>query len=455
MTIKLTKNILFFGILSFLLIVNLLVLFDIKYLYFRAIFSFIFLIIIPGLLIMLMIKIRGISFWEYLVYIIGLSIAFLMFGGLFINWALPLVGIDKPLSLIPLFISLNAFLLVFWIIAYMRNKFFSLEIIIPKLNRLSIVFFIVPIIFLILSVLGAITLNNNGPSYLILVMLGGIAVYVFSIVSFRNKIKENIYPWAILMMSISLLLMYSLRSWHISGWDIHQEYQMFQLTKENFIWSSSNFPGHAYNACLSITILPTILNVFLNINAEYIFKLVFQIVFSFVPVMVFFLSRRYAKSIVAFLASFFFMSQYWFMEQMPALNRQEISILFFALFLIVLFEKNFNSSIKKNFLLIIFGFSIIVSHYSTAYVALLLFIFVYFIWLFFRKTENKKIFSKVYQKLNLKEKGIIKREKYYLGGILILLLFVFNFLWSFQLTGTSNNLIYTFKMVTSNMGEDI
>ena len=453
MAIKLTKNILFFGILFFWLIVNLLVLFDIQHLYFRAIFFLIFLTIIPGLLIMLMIKIRGISFWEYLVYTIGLSIAFLMFGGLFINWILPLVGIDKPLSLIPLFISLNAFLLVSWIIAYIRNKFFSLEVIIPKLNRLSIVFFIVPIIFPILSVLGAITLNNNGLRYLTLIMLGGIAVYVFSIVAFRNKLKENIYPWAILMISISLLLMYSLRSWHISGWDIHQEYQMFQFTKEYFIWRPANFLGHAYNACLSITILPTILNAFLNINDEYIFKLIFQIIFSFVPVIVFFLSRRYVKSIVAFLASFFFMSQYSFMEQMPALNRQEISILFFALFLIALFEKNFNSSIKKNFLLIIFGFSIIVSHYSTTYVALFLFIFVYFIWLFFRKTENKKIFSKVYQKFNLKGKGIIKREKYYLGGILIFLLFVFNFLWSFQLTETSNNLIYTFNMVTSNIGK--
>jgi uncharacterized membrane protein len=204
MAIKLTKNILLFGILFFWLIVNFLVLFNIQYLYFRAIFSLVFLTIIPGLLIMLMIKIKGISFWEYLVYTIGLSTAFLMFGGLFINWILPLVGIDKPLSLIPLFISLNAFLLVSWIITYTRNKFFSLEVIIPRLNRLSIVFFIVPIIFPILSVLGAITLNNNGLSYLTLIMLGGIAVYVLSIVSFRNKLKENIYPWAILMISISL-----------------------------------------------------------------------------------------------------------------------------------------------------------------------------------------------------------------------------------------------------------
>ena len=450
---KLTKNKIFFGILIFGLIVNLLVIFDIHYLYLRAIFSFIFLITILGLLIMLMLKIREIGFWEYLVYIIGLSVAFLMFGGLFINWVLPLAGIDKPLLLVPLLISFNVLLLIFWIIAYKRNKEILLEIKPPKLDRLNKLFFTTPTIFPILSIFGVSILNNQGQNYLTLIMLGGIAVYVFFIVLFRKKLNKNIYPWVILMISIALLLMYSLRSWHILGFDIHQEYQMFLLTKDNFHWSMSNFPGFAYNACLSITILPTIFYSFLNINSEYIFKLVFQIVFSFVPVNVFLFLRKYTKDIIAFLASFFFMSHYEFMAQMPALNRQEISILFFALFLILLFEKNFNSSIKKNFFLVIFGFSMIVSHYSTAYVALLLFIFVYFICLFFRKTKNIKVFSKIYQKLNLKEKRSSRREKYYLGGTLILLLFVFNFLWSFQLTGTSNNLIYAFKMVTSNMGK--
>jgi len=119
---KLTKNKLLFGILIFWLITNLLVFFDIQYFYLRAIFSFIFLITIPGLLIMLMFKVREISFWEYLVYMIGLSIAFLMFGGLFNNWFLPLVEIGRPLSLIPLLISFNVFLLIFWIIAYKRNN---------------------------------------------------------------------------------------------------------------------------------------------------------------------------------------------------------------------------------------------------------------------------------------------------------------------------------------------
>ena len=222
-----------------------------------------------------------------------------------------LFGVDKPLSLIPLLICLDAFLLFFWITAYLRNKFFLFKIVIPKLDRLNIVFFIVSIIFPILSFLGTTILNNHGPNYLTLTMLGGVVVYVFFIVLYKDKLKGSIYPWAILMISIALLLMYSFRSWHVSGFDIHQEYQMFQLTKENFYWSMANFPGHAYNACLSITILPTILISFLNINDEYIFKLVFQIVFSFVPVIIFLFLRRYSIKIFAFLASFFFIVAIW------------------------------------------------------------------------------------------------------------------------------------------------
>ena len=182
MTLKLTKKIVFFGILIFGSIANLLILFDIQYFYLRAIFSFIFLTIIPGLLIMLMIKVREINFWKYLVYTIGLSIAFLMFGGLFLNWFLPLIGINKPLALLPLLTSFNILLFIFWIIAYKRNKEILLEIKPPKLDRLNKLFFTVPTIFPILGIFGANILNNQGQNYLTLILLGGIAVYVFFIV---------------------------------------------------------------------------------------------------------------------------------------------------------------------------------------------------------------------------------------------------------------------------------
>jgi uncharacterized membrane protein len=416
---KQTKNKLLSGILIFGLITSLLVLFDIQYFYLRAILSFIFLITIPGLLIMLKLKIREIGFWEYLVYTIGLSIAFLMFGGLFINYALPLVGIGKPLSLILILISLNAFLLVFWIIAYKRNKEILFEIRLPKLDWLNKIFFITPVIFPLLSILGAIILNNGGPNYLTMLLLGGIAAYVFTIVLFRKKLNENIYPWAILMLSISLLLMYSLRSWHILGWDINQEYLVFALTNSAKYWSKYASVS-AYNSCISITILPTIFASFTKINNEYIYKLIFPILFSIVPLMIYLSTKKFLSEGFAFLTSFFCISQPWFIAQMLALARQEIAFIFLALILLLIFNHELNESIKA-FLYIIIGMSIILSHYSTTYVWLATMVIFY-------------ILGRLLKIIFLKNLKLFFSFKY------ILLMILVTFLWQFQLNIPPNNL---------------
>ncbi len=414
---NLTRNKIFSGILIFWLITSILVLLDIQLLYFRAIFSFIFLITIPGLLIMLMLKIRKIGFWEYLVYTIGLSITFLMFGGLFINGTLPLIGINKPLSLIPLIISLDIFLIIFWLIAYNRNKEISFDIKLQELDGLNKIFLIIPIIFPILSIFGAIILNNQGTNYVTMFMLGGIAAYVFTIVLFRKKLNHNIYPWAILMLSISLLLMYSLRSWHILGWDIHQEYLVFTLTNNAKYWSPYA-SSSAYNSCISITILPTIFTSFIKINNEYIYKLIFPILFSIVPLMIYLSTKKFLSEGYAFLTSFFFIGQYWFV-QMPTLARQEIAFIFLTLILLLIFNHELNESIKA-FLYIILGMSIILSHYSTTYVWLATMVIFY-------------ILGRLLKIIFLKNLKLFFSFKY------ILLMILVTFLWQFQFNVPSNN----------------
>jgi uncharacterized membrane protein len=445
-----TKNKIFFEILIFGLIVNLLVFFDIQYLYLRAIFSFIFLITIPGLLIMLMLKVRKIGFWEYFCYSIGLSITFLMFGGLFINWTLPLVGIDKPLSLVPLLVSFNIFLLIFWLIAFKRNEEISLKIKLPKLSWLNKVFFAIPVIFIFLSIFGATMLNNNGSNYLTMSMLAGIAIYVFLAVLLKDKLNKHIYPFAILNISLALLLATSLRSRYVFGSDITTEYFIFQLTKKNFYWSMLNFPHHSYNACLSITILPTILNSFLNINEQYIFKILYQPIFIFTSVGIFLTFKRYVKTIFAFLASCFFIFTPAFFIVMPMHTREEIALLYFSLILLVLFNEKIDPKMK-NILFLVFGFSMVVSHYSTTYIALSLFILTWIVSFIFRKKENHKIFSKLHKKINLKENGRIPKNKnYYFRGTSIFLLFIFTFLWIGLLTETSGNLVeFTRKTITN------
>ena len=449
---KLTKNKIFFGILIFGLIVNLLVLFDIQCFYLTAIFSFIFLTTVPGLLIILMLKIREVDFWEYLVYTIGLSIAFLMFGGLFINWVLPLIGIYKPLSTVPLLISFDIFLLIFWIIALKRNNKIYLKVELPQLDLLNKSFLVIPIIFPILTILGAITLNNHGPNYLPLIVLGGIAIYVFLVALLRKKLNKNIYPWSIVMVSLSLLLAASLRSWYVSGIDTNLEYYIFQLIKEKQYWNVQQF-SHAYNTCLSVSILPTILSTFIKINNQYIFKLIITMIFSLTPLVVYLFLKRFAHEILVFFAVFFFMSQPIFMNWASIPIRQEIALLFFAFTLLVLFNENFNQTLK-NSLFIIFGFSMVVSHYTTTYLAILLFVFSYFVYLVLRKTKNKKPFSIIYKKLNLKEKIEKSANKVNsLNGIVIIILIIFTFLWNSILPSSFDNLIDFSYQTIQNMNE--
>jgi uncharacterized membrane protein len=382
-----TKCKLLLGILIVGLIANLVVCFDIQCLYLRAILSFAFLTTTPGLLIMLMLKIRKIGFWEYLVYTIGLSIVFLIFAGLAVNWTLPWLHItDEPLSLTPLLTSFDVILSICGLIAYKRNKAISLKIKVPQLDWLNKVFFTFPIVFPLLSILGAITLNNGGPNYLTMFLLFAIAMYVCSVVLLRRRVNDDIFPFSIFCIGLSVLLATSMRGWILSGHDVISEYHVFQLTKSQFHWSMSNLRD-PYNACLSITILPTIFSMFLHVNDYYIYKLVFQIIAAMIPINIFLFLRRFSTSLNAYLASFFFVSQFVFSGDFPFLIRQEIATVFFTLSFVVLFDRNV-PQMERELIFIFFAFSMAVSHYSTTYIALGLMFITYLIYFVFRKLSG-------------------------------------------------------------------
>jgi uncharacterized membrane protein len=440
----LTRDKLFLSILLFMFIINIFVGFNLNFLYIRQILGFLFIILVPGLLIMLCFKIRSVGFWEYLVYTIGLSVAFIMFAGLAVNWTLPALGItDKPLSLWPILICFDIFLIILGFVAWKRNKDLEHQFTTPKLDILNNIFFIIPMFFPILAILGAFLLNNHGPNILTMIMLGGIAVYVLLLVIFRKRLNENIWPWAILMISVSLLLMSCLRSGYVSGVDTNLEFSIFQMTNENAFWNLHNFRD-AYNACLSITLLPTILLQFIKINNEYIFKLFLPILFSFTPLVIYLFLQRYTKKTFVFLVSFFFVSQPIFMNWASIPIKQEIAFLFFGLMLLVLFSKEISPILKK-ILFLIFGFSMVVSHYSTSYVALAIFLSTYILTLIYKKWENRKIKN---GKIKLEQKG-----QFYLTGIIILLLLIFGFLWYIIITPIGNGLIDFTHTTFKNMGD--
>ena len=349
-------------ILSIIVIADLSILLNIPFL--RQILGFLFLAILPGVLILQILKLDKIEHTERFVLAVGLSISFLMFFGLLLNNSLLNIGYERPLTNIPLLISLNIAFIALAIVGYNINKnsIFSL----PNLNLTTSekAFLIFPILFPVLSILGIHIMNTSNSNTVVIFLLFLIPIYVIFACIFNQKFPERMYPVVIFLISISLLLLWSLRSNHLIGIDTHLEYYFFQTTLNNMFWSV--FGSSTLDACLSISLLPTIYQSILNVPSEFLFKILYSLIYSISPLIIYVISKKYIGKFYAFLASCFFMFQHSFL--FTTMNaRTSLAVLFFALAMMTLFNDRIDP-LKRRVLFIVFMASCVVSHYSTTYI---------------------------------------------------------------------------------------
>jgi uncharacterized membrane protein len=346
-----------------LFLTDLIIILDISWL--RSVIPFLYFTFIPGILILQIFRLNRLDFLKKFVLWIGLSITFLIFVGLILNSLYPLIA--EPLALNSVLLSFNIILLALAFLAYERNKNdFTINTINLDLNKLTapILF---PILFPFMAILGTYLMNNSENNTVLLSMLLLIPMYLVLVTYLKDRVDNVVYPLSLWMISMSLLLMNGLSSSHLMGRDIHIEYYCFQLTLNGFHWDISKFYD-TFNACLSITILPTIYQVLSNINSEYIFKLFFPLIGSIVPLIVYITSKKYLSAKYAFFASLILVSMAFFAFESMAIVRQMISLMFFFLAIFVLFDTEIGRKSKK-ILFLIFIISVVVSHYSTAYMA--------------------------------------------------------------------------------------
>jgi len=342
-------------------VTNIAIFFDIPVL--RQISGFVFLTFVPGFLFLSILKLNRLGLTEKIVLSVGLSVAFSMLFGIALNGSLLAIGYTTPLSTTSLLISFSVATGVMAIIAYMRNRDITFSFPSLKLTTQEKALLVVPSIFPLLSIFGMRIMNQSDNNLFLMVMLIAIAAYIIYISFFKRQESERIYPLIIFSISISLLLMYALRSNHIIGSDVHREYHIFLTTMENFKWVKLGFGD--LDACLSISVLPAVYQTFLNIGPEYLFKILYSLIFSVSPLVVYLLARKYIGNFYAFLATFLFMSQIVFLWT-PSYTRTVTGILFFALAIMVMFNANI-SRFNRQVLFIIFATITIVSHYGVAY----------------------------------------------------------------------------------------
>jgi len=351
-----------------LIITDLSILLDIDLL--KQTLPFIFFTVVPGLLLVNALKLHKMDFLKKIVLSVGLSISLLIFTGFLLNLLYPYLS--KPLAMEPVLLALNLEVIIFTLLDYHRcGQSFSMERIFNfQLNYpgklVSPLLF--PLLFPVLAIMGTYLMNNYLNNLILMVLLLSIPLYLVVIFYFKDRLNPLTFPLSLWLIGMGILLMHGLTSSHIMGRDVHAEYYCFQLTLSNLHWDINTY-YNPYNACLDITILPTMYQVLTGMAGEYIFKLYFSLIGSFIPLVLYLVSRKYFKTEYAFFAGLLFVFQLFFINLTGAV-RQEIAILFFFLAVMVLFDSYLEKMVQRKFLFLIFIFSLIMSHYTTSYVAL-------------------------------------------------------------------------------------
>ncbi len=328
----------------------------------RQVVGFVYLTWIPGIVLLRILRVHKVGAIETFLFSVGLSLATVMFVGFAINTIYPMLDLLKPISEGPLLITLTVFVFAGAVIAYIVDRDYNQ----PEYITIGETFGWPVFLFALLpflAIFGAWLVNNYRVNTLLFVLLAAIAI-VPVLVAFRRVVPERFYPFVIWTVALALLLHASLISNHIWGWDINQEFYIANLVIQNAAWDFSIYSN--INAMLSIVMLAPIYSILCNINIVWVFKIVYPLLFSFAAPGIYMIVRRQSYDRVAFYGTFFFITFFVFFSEMLQVARQEVAELFLVLIALLIINKDLNK-IRKYIILILFAFSLAVSHYGLSY----------------------------------------------------------------------------------------
>lgn len=326
----------------------------------RPLVGFVYLTFIPGFLILRILGVNSGDSIENVLYAVGLSLSSLMFVGFVMNAFLPFFGIYNPISEYWIIFALNVFIILLTVISYFinKNKFSTPKAVVDSSSRL-----IVLLLFPCLAVIGTFILDSTNNNLLLLIQL--ILISVFPLLVALEKIPSKLHLPSIWAISISLLFHNSLPSMYPRLTDNVFEHPYASRVLSVGFWNSQD-PGKL-NAMLAITVVLPMFSEVCQLSLNSVFKVIVPFLYSLVPLALYIVFKKQTTEKIAFFSSFFFISFYEFFTWAGLTMKTVCAGLFLALFLMVVTNDRIKRSTKKT-LLIIFSFSLAVSHYGTSYI---------------------------------------------------------------------------------------
>ncbi|MDP3066320.1 MAG: hypothetical protein Q8N08_06215, partial [Methanobacteriaceae archaeon] len=362
----------------------------------KEVIGFYLVLFIPGTLFLRIINLDRIdSKGQILLYTIGSSLVILMVIGFLMNYLYPILGMNKPLSPFSIIITLNLFIFILCFLSYFidirrANKSPTNKVDLKNLVSSPLLF---PFIIPILSILGAYMMNIYQSNILTILMIFLIGVVAF-MVSLGKLIPSKLYPLIVFIISISILLHKSLITNHIWGWDINTEYFLANQVILNSFWNESLHLN--YNSMLSVMVIAPILSSFIDIGLVWIMKIIYPFLFSLVPLGLYYIFCKQTNPRIAFFSVFLFVILFTFHTEMLAVVRQQVGELMLVLVLMLIVSDQLELT-KRYFLAVVFGMSIIVTHYGLTYVLMIILLISAFL---LYVPDNLKPYYKFWPRIN-------------------------------------------------------
>ncbi len=291
---------------------------------------------------------------------------------------------------------------------------------------------------------GAIRLNNGLGGTVATANLAVLLGLATLALCWRARMSSPALVGIVYLLSLALLLMTSLRGWNVTGHDIQREYNLFGLASGLERWDVGS-PREAYNACLSTTLLPTLITKVTGVPGLYVFKVVFQALFALTSVVVYLISRRLAGPGVALTGVLFFVGFPTFFSDMPFMTRQEIAFLLLALFLYVSALPGWSARHRRVWLIGL-GTGVVLAHYSTTYVLLATLVVGYLAWSGLAAVEGLIRLGR-HRRVGSGSTGSVPPRTALLSLWVIIPLACVTVLWTGPITGTGQQVEHTSKAV--------
>ena len=319
--------------------------------------------LLPGQLALQALRVPAASVRRFPVYLVASSVVVLPATGLGVDLVGPLLGAHAPLRRLPLTVALDVVIALLGLAGRRAPR--SCRVV--GADVVARARWLWPLLWPLASIAAAARLDAGRGNTVAVAVLVAVALLVPACAVAAPRMHRQHLSLVVYGAGLAVMLLTSMRTAYVVGYDISSEYADFHRTVTSGVWHG----GHLgpYEAMLSLTVLPASLHALVGGQDVFIFKLFYPALFALFPVAVFWLASWILSRRGAFVAAAVVLVQYYFFQQQPEIARQEIGLLVFAALVGALLDRSLGRPAQLA-LVATLAAALVVCHYSTSYVAI-------------------------------------------------------------------------------------